>query len=418
MKYFGYLLIVSGLFVRCSDGEEATRAGNLPHLTPLSGEVTRLTESSNTFALNVFREVYRERPTENIFLSPLSISVALHMTANGAAGDTRTEMKETLGTADLSDQETNQAVQDLTAQLTGMDRTVELSIANSVWFRDHYTLQSGFNDLIQTYYDGRIEGLDFGQPDAKDRINGWVEDKTQGKIKNLVEEINGTDVMFLINAIYFRADWQYRFDKQQTRDAPFYQEDGSSVMVPTMFSEGVKLRRYYDPSFQLLDIPYGNGQFSLVILLPEANTGSVAEVMNQLTTADLNRWIAEADTLTPELYLPKFTTSFKTEVSKPLRQLGMSVPFTSSADFSKFFQGVDGGLFIDRVIHQSFIEVNEEGSEAAAATVSTISTLSSASVPQPIDIRVDRPFVYFIREKHTQAILFAGTMLNPTAEAD
>ena len=415
MKYFVCLLLIGGLFVRCSDDEAATR-NNPPNLTPLSGETTALAKSNNVFALDIFQEIYREHPEENIFISPLSVDVALHMTANGAAGSTHAEMKEVLGTADLSDEETNRAVQALSGQLMSMDRTVSLSMANSIWFRDRFTLQNGFSELIQTYYDGRIEGLDFDQPDTKDRINGWVEDKTQDKIKNLVEEINDTDVMFLINAIYFNADWQYQFDKQQTQDAPFYREDGSTVNVPMMFSEGVKLRRYYDLSFQLLDIPYGNGQFSLIVLLPEVTTGSIANMMERLTTADLNQWIAEADTLTPQLYVPKFTTSFKMLLNEPLIRLGMKVPFDGRlADFGKFFQEKKDGLFIDRVIHQSFIEVNEEGSEAAAATAVAVAVRNSGGTPEPLSIRIDHPFVYFIREKHTQAILFAGTMLDPKA---
>lgn len=181
--------------------------------------------------------------------------------------------------------------------------------------------------------------MDFEQPASKDRINGWVEDKTQGKIKNLVEEISESDITFLINAIYFRANWQYRFDPKQTQDAPFYLEDGSTATVPTMFSEGVKLRQYYDPAFRLLDIPYGNGQFSLVILSP-SDDYNVAEVVDQLNIADLNRWIAESDTLTPQLYLPKFKSSFKIELSEPLKALGMRLPFSTQrdADFSRFFE--------------------------------------------------------------------------------
>ena len=410
-----YILLISSLFVQCSDDQEAAPA-NLPNLAPLSGETRTLVESSNGFALDIFRQVYQANPTQNVVLSPLSIDVALHMTTNGATGDTKAEMKQTLGVADAGDDEINRAVRDLSAQLLSMDRRVTLSLANSIWFYDKFTLQAGFDELIQTYYDGRIEGLDFKDPATKDRVNGWVADKTQGKITNLLEEVKDSDVMYLINAIYFKADWQYRFDPKQTQDAPFYLEDGREVMVPTMFSEGVKLRRYYGSSFQLLDIPYGNGQFSLVILLP--TDGSLAETISQLNPADLSTWIAEADTLTPQLYLPKFKASFKMDAKGPLMQLGMKLPFIrGEANFSGFFNEVSGeDLFIDRVIHEAMIEVNEAGSEAAAATLVVIGLLSSTGgTPQPAVVRVDRPFAYFIREQHTEAILFAGTMMNPSA---
>ena len=406
--------MISGLFGQCSDDQDAAPA-NLPNLAPLSGEARTLVESSNGFALDIFQQVYQANPTKNVVLSPLSIDVALHMATNGATGDTRTEMKQTLGVADASDDEINQAVRDLSAQLLSMDRRVTLSLANSIWFYDKFTLQAGFDELIQTYYDGRIEGLNFKDPGTKDRVNGWVADKTQGKITNLLEEVKDIDVMYLINAIYFKADWQYRFDPQQTQDAPFYPEDGREVMVPTMFSEGVKLRSYYASSFQLLDIPYGNGQFGLVILLPHAGE-SVAEVMGQLDPANLNAWLAEADTLTPQLYLLKFKASFRMDAKEPLWELGMKLPFTSGANFGGFFNEVPGErLFIDRVIHQAVIEVNEAGSEAAAATVVAVSTLAIGSEPQPAVIQVDRPFAYFIRERHTQAILFAGMMMDPSA---
>ncbi len=414
MKKAVGLFLIGGLFGQCSDNQDAAPA-NLPNLAPLSGETRTLVESSNGFALDIFRQVYQANPTENVVLSPLSIDVALHMATNRATGDTKAEMKQTLGVADASDDEINQTARDLSAQLLSMDRKVTLSLANSIWFYDKFTPQAGFDALIQTYYDGRIEGLDFDQPATKDRINGWVEDKTQSKIQNLLEKIKDNDVMFLINAIYFKADWQYRLDPKQTQDAPFCLEYGSTVAVPTMFSEGVKLRQYYDPAFRLLDIPYGNGQFSLVILLPEAASGSVADVIGQLNVTDLNQWIAKTDTLTPQLYLPKFKTSFKMELSEPLQTLGMKLPFSrqGDTDFSRFFGDQKKGLYIDRVIHQAFIEVNEAGSEAAAATAVAIGLLSLGSEPQPAVIRVDRPFVYFIRERHTEAILFAGTMLNP-----
>ncbi len=408
-------MLISALFVRCSDSQDAAPA-NLPNLAPLSGETRTLVESSNGFALDIFRQVYQANPTENVVLSPLSIDVALHMTTNGASGDTKAEMKQTLGVAEASDAEINQAARDLSAQLLSMDRKVTLSLANSIWYRDAFTLQPGFDQLIQTYYDGRIEGLNFEDLNTKDRVNGWVADKTQGKITNLLEEVKDTDVMYLINAIYFKADWQYRFDPKQTQDAPFYLEEGQEVMVPTMFSEGVKLRSYYGSSFELLDIPYGNGQFSLVILLPHAD-GSLAETMGQLNPADLSIWLTEADTLTPQLYLPKFKASFKMDSRKELMELGMKLPFGREANFGGFFsEGPGERLYIDRVIHQAVIEVNEAGSEAAAATAVVIAEYRSlGSTPQPAVVRVDRPFAYFIRERHTEAIMFAGTMLNPGA---
>ncbi|MEQ9438123.1 MAG: serpin family protein [Cyclobacteriaceae bacterium] len=386
---------------------------NPPDLSPLSGATETLVETSNTFAIDLFRSIHQEKVNENVFISPLSVDIALHMAVNGASGHTKTVMKETLGVANMSDEEVNQAAQSLTEQLLGMDRQVLLAVANSIWYQDVLTLQPGFDALIQNYYDGRIEGLNFTNPNAKETINQWVEDKTQGKINNLIEEITPDDVMFLVNAIYFKANWQYQFDPNQTRNEPFYLADGTSVPVKMMSNKGTKLHFLYREDLQLLDIPYGNGQFSMTILLPQGDR-SVAELVDQLNAENVAEWLDQADTMTTHLMLPKFKTEFKLDLKDVLTGMGMALPFTGSASFHNFFaQDFGEDLYIDRVIHQSFVDVTEEGSEAAAANAVVISYRSMGSSPEPTVIRVDRPFVYFIREKHTQTILFAGTMMNP-----
>nr|WKN39401.1 serpin family protein [Tunicatimonas sp. TK19036] len=420
MKYISLpqrsLILFIFIFLTSSQCREEPLADmkNPPDLRPLSATTETLVETSNNFAIDLFRSIQQENTSENVFISPLSVDIALHMTVNGGSGDTKAVMKETLGVVTMSDEEVNQAAKSLTDQLLGMDRQVILSIANSIWYQDVLTLQPGFDALIQNFYDGRIEGLSFTNPEAKETINDWVEDKTQGKIKNLIEEITPDDVMFLINAIYFKANWQYQFDPSQTHDEPFYLADGTSVPVKMMSNKGTKLHFLYREDLQLLDIPYGNGQFSMTIVLPQGDH-SVDELIDQLSEEKVADWLGQADTTTTQLMLPKFKTEFKLDLKDVLAGMGMELPFTPDASFHNFFaQNIGENLYIDRVIHQSFIEVAEEGSEAAAATAVVISYRSSNSSPEPTVIRVDRPFVYFIREKHTQAILFAGTMLNPS----
>lgn len=419
MKYTTYLsnapvlfIFVSLLFFQCKE-EPMADIKNPPDLRPLTATTENLVATSNAFAIDFFQTIQQHKAGENIFISPLSVDIALHMTVNGASGDTKKVMKEALGVTDLSDEEVNEAAKNLTEQLLGMDRQVTLSIANSIWFRDVLTLQPGFDALIQDYYDGRIEGLDFTNSEAKESINQWVEDKTEGKIRNLINEITPDDVMFLINAIYFKANWQYQFDPGQTHDEPFYLSDGTSVPVKMMLNKGTNLHFLYREDLQLLDIPYGNGQFSMTILLPQGDR-SVAELVDQLSAENIADWLDQADTMTTHLMLPKFKTEFKLDLKDVLTGMGMALPFTPDASFHNFFaQDIGEDLYIDRVIHQSFIEVTEEGSEAAAATAVVIDYRTMGGSPEPTVIRVDRPFVYFIREKHTQTILFAGTMLNP-----
>lgn len=414
MKKLVYALciaVVLGLSA-CTD-ENVGNMNNAPNLRELSEPEQELVQTSNAFASEIFRKVEELSEEQNTFISPLSISMALHMTANGAVHETKEEMKAILGVSQLSDAEANQAVEDLTELLLNMDKKAALSIANSIWYKDLFTLREEFTQLIQDHYNGRIEGLDFSKPDVvKQTINDWVEQKTNGKIKNLLEDVPPQAVMYLVNAIYFKADWQYQFDASRTEEAPFFTETAGEVSVPTMFSKGVKYKAYYHDTFRLLDLPYGNGQYRMTILLPHSGF-TTDEVMDELSAASFAEWIANADTTSTELYMPKFKSEFKMELKPSLIEMGMEKPFGPEADFSNFFQeDIGSDLFISKVIHQSFIEVNESGTEAAAATAVEIS-YTSATPPVPPVVRIDRSFVYLIHEKHSGAILFAGKMLNP-----
>lgn len=396
------------LFSRCT--KEYIAIDNTPKLKALSLDEQELVQTSNAFALDLFKAIHQVKNEDNIFVSPLSVDFALNMTVNGAAGKTKEEMKQVLGIESLSDDEANTAVQKLTGMLLNMDKKVRLSIANAIWYHNELTLKDNLRQLIEKYYQGKIEELDFADPAAKETINKWVEEETQGKIKDLIEKISPQHRMFLINAIYFKADWQYQFEKHRTREEQFTLENGQKVPVQMMFSKGVKLRTYQHEAFQLIELPYGNGQFSMVILLPRLGK-TTEEVMSLLSAEDLQSWVGQADTLMPHLFLPKFTSKFKMELNDPLMDIGMENPFSDAAEFTGFFKE-SKPLKIGEVIHQAVIEVNEEGTEAAAATSVGIEVTSIGN--NPPTIRIDRPFVYFIREKHTEAILFAGKMMNPS----
>lgn len=417
MKQLFYTLPLAGLLVltACTD-ENIGSLNNAPNLRDLSVPEQELVQTSNAFAFEIFKKVEALSEGKNIFISPLSISMALHMTANGAVDETKEEMKAVLGVSHISDAEANQAVEDLTDLLLNMDRKVALSVANSIWYTDLFTLREEFTRLIQDHYDGRIEGLDFSNPDAvKKTINDWVEQKTSGRIKDILDSVPDDAVMYLVNAIFFKADWQYQFDASRTEEAPFFTETAGEVRVPTMFSKGVKYKAYYHDNFRLLDLPYGNGQYRMTILLPHSGF-TTDDIMAELSAASFAEWIANADTTSTELYMPKFKSEFKMELKPSLIEMGMERPFGhgQEADFSGFFQEAVGNrIKISRVIHQSFIEVNEQGTEAAAATVVEMVLYSSAGSRQPAVIKVDRSFVYLIREQHSGAILFAGKMLNP-----
>jgi len=383
-------------------------------LRSLSPEEQIVAESANDFAFDIFERINKKNSNNNFFISPLSVSTALAMTANGADGDTKTAVRRAIHLSDLDDSAMNEAYRDLVKFLLGLDDKVTLELANSNWYKDVYHIKNSFRQILLDYYDAEVKAADFTDPATKDLINGWIEDKTHDKIKDMLDEVPSDVVMYLINAIYFKAQWKYEFDKEKTEDRNFYTGDGSSVQVPTMYSGGVKVSMYSANDFKYIELPYGNGQFNMVVLLPYENK-TVDEVISNLDAASFAGYVNNADTATVEVYMPKFKMEYKTLLNEVLSDMGMGIAFGGGADFSNLFEETLN-LEISRVIHQSFIEVNEEGSEAAAATIVEFRETSIGPGGDPKVIHIDRPFAFFIAEKHSKTILFAGKMLNPLME--
>ncbi len=403
---YPYLYPVFLLVASC--GSPDSEPANPPNLRILSGEEVKLADTNNQFALALFKELNNSHEP-NVFFSPLSIGLALGMTLNGAAGETRQGILQAIQFNGLDSAQVNKGYADLTSLLYGMDRKVKLGIANSVWYRNNLTVNGSFKSIIEQSYNGTVQGLDFSNPTSKDNINGWIEEKTNNKIQDMISEISGNQVMFLVNAIYFKGDWTYQFDKSKTKEAPFTKEDGSITPVQMMFSKGVKLSAYANDLVHLVDIPYGNEQFRFTALLPKANL-KLNNLLENLSTDSKNSWIFKADTLTPQLEMPRFRMEWNKKINSQLSSMGMGKAFTNQAELPYLFKNPEP-LQVDYVQHQSFIEVNEEGAEAAAATVVGIGYTSAT--PQLPIIKLDRPFIFFIREKHTGTILFAGQLSNP-----
>ncbi len=342
-----------------------------------------------------------------MFISPLSISMALTMAYNGAGSTTKEAMRQTLGFELPTDEEINQSYKSLAELLQGMDKKVIFTYANSLWYNQDFQLQTPFVKLNQTYFDATVQGLNFNSPAAKDQMNNWVKEKTNGKITSIVEGTSANDVLFLLNAIYFKGTWTYLFDKERTKPAPFYLEDGSTVSHDFMTATKAKYLYYHDDSKKLIDLPYGNGQFSMTLLVPEGQH-TVNDVVQELNQEKLSAWLAAADTSGMELHLPKFKLEYKTKLNETLAALGMGIAFSSGADFSNMVEGAYP-LAISEVMHKTFLEVNEEGTEAAAVTSVVISVTSAG----PAALDVNRPFVFLIREKSSNTILFIGKLMQP-----
>ncbi len=360
--------------------------------------------SNNAFGFDMFRTINKAENTDkNIFISPLSISLALAMTYNGADGDTKTEMQNTLRFPDLSSDEINGYFQNLSNTLLDLDPTVKLGIANSIWYREEFYVLPDFISINQSYYNAEVKALDFGDPASVNKINGWVATKTNDKIKKVIDEISSDMVMFLINAIYFKGQWTYDFDKDLTVDGPFRLASSGQSTVPFMHQKGT-FHYTSNDSLQLVEMPYGQGNFSMVVLLPKQGY-SAASLANGLTPEIWSGLLADTASANVEIAMPKFKFEFERKLNDDLIGLGMVKAF-GPADFSKINPEAD--LYIDFVKHNSFVEVNEEGTEAAAVTVVGIVEVSMPPEPTFIPFVADRPFLFAIRETTTNTILFMG----------
>ncbi len=403
------LLVATAPLARCG-GEPFGPIDDLPR--NLSSAELRLIEVNNSFALKLFREINLQDAGKNLFISPLSVAMALGMTYNGADGETREAMTRTLELEGMTIQEVNEAYRDLIALLLDLDPRVEFGLANSIWHRDDMSFEQAFLDINREYFNAEVTGLDFNDPSAADVINSWVSDATNGKIEEIVAKpINSMLVMFLINAIYFKGDWTHQFDKGLTRDAEFTLIDGTQKQVETMFhKEPAEVRLYSDDLIRAVDLPYGGDAFSMTVLVPQSGVHP-DDVIGQL---DGSRWQAVIGGLEDNgrvVGMPKFTLEYEIELNDVLKALGMEVAFTPFvANFSKIRPEND--LYIDRVKHKTFVDVNEEGTEAAAATSVGIGLTSAGPGP----FLVDRPFVFVIRERLSGAIIFMGKILDPQAQ--
>ncbi len=369
----------------------------------------RLVETDNKFGFKLFREIDRREQNKNVFVSPLSVSMALGMTYNGAHGSTEAAMRTTLELGDMTLQEINASYKSLIELLSQLDPKVKFQLANSIWYRQEYTFEPEFINLNQIYFNAVVRGLNFDDPGAAETINDWVDQNTNGKIKQIVDNPIAPElVMFLINAIYFKGIWTYQFDPQQTKDDWFTLADGSKKSCKMMNLKG-DLPYFANARFQAVDLPYGDADFSMMILLPSPQT-HVDSLLAELDQANWNLWTRSFAKHSGNLSLPKFTFEYDLLLNDVLKALGMEIAFSpEQADFTKMRK--NGDLYISKVKHKTFVEVNEEGTEAAAVTSVEIGLESADG---GFSMRVNRPFIFVIRENHSGTMLFMGKIVDPS----
>jgi serpin B len=381
-----------------------------PRITP---DVLKASADSNAFALDLYAQLRTEKG--NVFFSPYSISTALAMTYAGARGDTATEMAKVLHFSQPPAQ-LHPAVADLLRLHAGPSHGYQLSVANALWGQKNYGFLPDFLNLTRKHYGAGLFEVDFvrNAEGARQAINSWVEKQTQNRIKQLVppEVLNPNTRLVLTNAIYFKGTWQRTFSKHATRKEPFHLTATEKVAAPLMNRLG--FYRYHDGAdFQALELPYKGDDLSLVVLLPRKVDG-LADFEKGLTAPRLKKWLAALDAQEVLVTLPKFTFSQGFELSDVLRKLGMVAAFDRGrADFSGMC-GSRKELFIAAVLHKAFVDVNEEGTEAAAATAVITEKKEAAKEPPPPPVfRADHPFVFLIRDRRTDGILFVGRVTDP-----
>lgn len=366
---------------------------------------TTVANASIGFGLTLLREVAAEESKPNLMVSPLSASMALGMTLNGAAGKTFDDMRSTLGFGDLSEAEVNAAYKGLIAQLRARDPKIEFNLANSLWTDHLFSIKPDFVDALQKNFDAEVAAIDFSAPDAPKRISAWAEQETNGRIKDLIKQIQSDEVLFLVNATYFKASWSSQFDPRSTHTAPFNKLGGGTVNVPMMSRDGAYAHVDAD-DVVAVELPYADSAFSMVVIAPKQGT-ALEPVYAKLTPTAWTNLIDQMRTARIMLSMPKFKVEYNTRLDPALKDMGMGLAFLPrQADFTRI---ADAELYITRVQQNTFIVVDETGSEAAAATAVGIGIVSA-----PPSIRIDRPFVFAIRERSSGTILFIGQIGDPS----
>lgn len=373
---------------------------------PLTAAEARIVEGSNTFAWGLLREAGRGHAGDNVFVSPLSVSMALGLTANGARGTTAEEIRAALGHGGMTQDEVNASFRGLKDLLPGLDRGVEMQVANSVWYRQGFAVEASFLDATARWFDADAAALDFADPAAKDRINAWVKAETRGRIPSIVERIEGGHVMFLVNAVYFKAPWTTRFDRARSYDGQFRRGDGSAVPARFMSIREGRFPFVRGQGFSAADLPYGNGAFAMTVVVPDhgVEVGDVAERLDAAAWRALVGSMRESEIA---VVLPRLKLEWRSDLKPALQALGIRQAF-GGADFSGISASHGHLLEVSEVLHRTFLEVNEEGTEAAAAT-----SVGVKLVSLPPGIYADRPFLLAIRERSSGAILFLGRIEEP-----
>ena len=373
--------------------------------------VQEVVNANNQFAFDLYSEIDKE--DENIFYSPYSISAALAMTYEGAEGQTAEEMKSVFHFPEKNILRPNFAA--IYNEINKKNKDYELKTGNALWVQQDFPFLRNYLDTVETYYGGKATNLDFvtKTEESRQTINSFIEQQTNNKIKDLIPPgvLGAMTRLVLTNAIYFKGTWEWEFDKADTHEMDFKITPNNIVKTQMMYMNPEKTSFNYleNQDMQILELPYKDKEISMLILLPKENLNNIK---SSLSSENLKEWKSQMQkTSLDEIYLPKFEFDTKYFMEKTLSALGMPTAFSNNADFSGMTGNKD--LFIDSVIHQAYVKVDEKGTEAAAATAVVMIATSIGPDAERTIFKADRPFIFLIQENETGNILFLGKVVDP-----
>ncbi|MBP3219236.1 MAG: serpin family protein [Prevotella sp.] len=426
-KFLIAAFLLGSMLGACSSSESIEEAGEPKYVNMyqevkpvrLTAEQTVFANDNNAFTLNFFQSLNGKMKNRSIVCSPLSITYVLSMVNDGATGTTEQELEQTLGFHKGGIQAVNDYCKNLIDNLPHVDEKVQLNIANAIFVNDKYQLKKQFQQDMANYYDAKAEALDFSSPSTLDRINGWCDEKTRGMIPTILERVDPRTVSYLLNAIYFKAEWASMFEKNETREEVFTTPDGET-RVPLMH-QNVYMNYLRNDQYAAVSIPYGNGQWMMTVMLPEDGK-TTDDVISSLaasgwSTDFLKNPLREARRYAVDLKLPRFETAFDTDdaggLIELLKGMGIRRAFDgNSAEIPNMCE--NGDLYISMMKQKAKIKVNEEGSEAAAVTIAGVNLTSAGGdtqEPPKATFHANRPFVYLIHEQSSGVILFVGKFM-------
>lgn len=400
------IVLTAGLLAGCAG--DSGEGKSLVPVVKADSIGTNVVNANSEFAFKIFQAMYGKDDNGNLFVSPASISTALAMLMNGADGNTLKEITEALEFSGIEQAEINSGFAYLVSLLNKKDEGVELSLANSIWIRKNFSVLDSFKNVNTDYFAAAIEELDFNEPEAAKTINDWVRDTTNGKIDGIIDDsIDSATVMFLINSIYFKGNWKIPFDPEKTFKSDFFVDGVSAGKVDMMNYKNDTL--YYEgKGYKIISLPYGEGGVVMDLILPDEEN-NIEEFVAKFNANDYKEAVGALSEKTDVMVsIPKFKAEYETKLNDVLYGLGMKDVFDASCDLSRI--NGTGDLFVSEVRHKTYIDVNEEGTEAAAVTSVEIRL---TAVMDPTEFIADRPFLYTIRDTETESVLFMGVFDTP-----